>query len=233
MFTMFQSHMNVYALTGQKCDLHELGHNGDPASKGTLAVSKMIAWHMKHFAYLIAKLRDTTEGAGSLLDNVALVFLHEGGHGLDTATGEKNSTHSTENMACLIAGRAGGLKGGQHVAATGKHPANVLDHGDERGRRRREAWARSPATSRPCSADARAVPAAILDRLADPGGRTGRMRAVPPYPAPRRPILGALLVLAAASGLTACEGKVGAHARARAAAAPTGAAGSTGTSGRR
>jgi hypothetical protein len=125
-FTMFQSHMNVFALTGQKCDLHELGHNGDPASKGTLAVSKMIAWHMKHFAYLIGKLRDTSEGAGSLLDNVALVFLHEGGHGLDTATGKTNSTHSTENMAALIAGRAGGLKGGLHVAATGKHPANVL-----------------------------------------------------------------------------------------------------------
>src|SRR6185436_19030345 len=88
MFSMFQSHMNVYALTGQKCDLHELGHNGDPASKGTLAVSKMIAWHMKHFAYLIGKLRDTSEGAGSLLDNVALVCLH--------------------------------------VAATGKHPANIL-----------------------------------------------------------------------------------------------------------
>jgi len=126
MFSMFQSHMNVYALTGQKCDLHELGHNGDPASKGTLAVSKMIAWHMKHFAYLIGKLRDTSEGAGSLLDNVALVFLHEGGHGLDTATGKTNSTHSTENMAALIAGRAGGLKGGLHVAATGMHPANVL-----------------------------------------------------------------------------------------------------------
>src|SRR4029079_19758155 len=116
MFSMFQSHMNVYALTGQTCALHELGHNGDPASKGTLAVSKMIAWHMKHFAYLIGKLRDTSEGAGSLLDNVALVFLHEGGHGLDTATGKTNSTHSTENMAGLIAGRAAWLNGVRHVA---------------------------------------------------------------------------------------------------------------------
>jgi hypothetical protein len=124
--TMFQSHMNVYALCGAKCDLHELGHNGDPAIRGTLAVSKMIAWHMKHFAYLLAKLRDTKEGAGSLLDSTAALFLHEGGHGLDTATGKTNSTHSTENMACLIAGRAGGLKPGQHVVATGKHPANVV-----------------------------------------------------------------------------------------------------------
>jgi hypothetical protein len=126
MFTMFQSHMNMFPLTGQKADLHEVGHNGDPNSKGTLAVSKAIAWHMKHFAYLVGKLRDTTEGPGSLLDNTVLVFLHEGGHGLDTATGAVNSTHSTENMACLIAGRAGGLKPGQHVVATGKHPANVL-----------------------------------------------------------------------------------------------------------
>jgi hypothetical protein len=126
MFTMFQSHMNMFPLTGQKADLHEVGHNGDPNSKGTLAVSKAIAWHMKHFAYLVAKLRDTPEGPGSLIDNTALVFLHEGGHGLDTATGKIDSTHSTENMACLIAGRAGGLKPGQHVAATGKHPANVL-----------------------------------------------------------------------------------------------------------
>jgi len=126
MFTMFQSHLNMFPLTGQRCDLHEIGHNGDPASKGTLAVSKAIAWHMKHFAYLLGKLRDTPEGAGKLLDNCAVVFLHEGGHGLDTATAKTNSTHSTENMACLIAGRAGGLKPGQHVVATGKHPAHVL-----------------------------------------------------------------------------------------------------------
>jgi len=124
--TMFQSHMNVFALCGAHCDLHELGHNGDPVIRGTLAVSKMIAWHMKHFGYLIGKLRDTPEGGGKLIDNVAALMLHEGGHGLDTATGKLNSTHSTENMACLIAGRAGGLKPGQHVAATGKHPANVI-----------------------------------------------------------------------------------------------------------
>jgi hypothetical protein len=126
MFTMFQSHMNMFALVGAHCDLHEIGHNGDPVIRGTLAVSKAIAWHMKHFGYLVGKLRDTPEGAGKLIDNCAVLFLHEGGHGLDTATGKTNSTHSTENMACLIAGRAGGLKPGQHVVATGKHPANVI-----------------------------------------------------------------------------------------------------------
>jgi Protein of unknown function (DUF1552) len=124
--TMFQSHMNMYALTGARCDLHEIGHGGDPVQKGTLGVSKAIAWHVKHFAYLVGKFRDTAEGQGKLLDNSVMVFLNEGGHGLDTSSAKINSSHSTENMACLIAGRAGGLKPGKHVAATGKHPANVL-----------------------------------------------------------------------------------------------------------
>ncbi len=126
MFTMFQSHMNMHPLIGVSCDLHEIGHNGDSKNRGTLGVSKGIAWHMKHFAYLLAKLRDTPEAGGRLIDNTVALFLHEGGHGLDTATGKVNSSHSTENMACLIAGRAGGLKPGKHVVAAGKHPANVL-----------------------------------------------------------------------------------------------------------
>ncbi len=124
MFTMAQSHMNMFQLTGQATDLHEIGHGGVPG--GTLAVSKAIAWHMKHFAYLIAKLRDTPEMGGSVLDNCAILFLHEGGHGLDTSTGRTYSSHSTENMACLLAGGAGGLKAGQHVVADGMHPANVI-----------------------------------------------------------------------------------------------------------
>ena len=130
--------MNVFALTGQKCDLHELGHNGDPASKGTLAVSKMIAWHMKHFAYLIGKLRDTTEGAGSLLDNVALVFLHEGGHGLDTATGKTNSTHSTENMAAPDRRARRRPQGRPARRRHRQAPRQRPDHGDERRGRLRE-----------------------------------------------------------------------------------------------
>ena len=121
-FTMFQSHMNMYQLIGQPHDLHELGHG----SGGTLVVSQGIAWHMKHFGYLVSKLRDTPEGDGNLLSNTVLVFLHEGGHGRDPSSGDRYSSHSTENMACLIAGRAGGLRPGQHVVASGMHPASVL-----------------------------------------------------------------------------------------------------------
>jgi len=124
MFTMAQSHLNMFQLTGQATDLHEIGHCGVPG--GTAAVSTAIAWHMKHFAYLIDKFKNTPEGTGNLLDNTAMVFLHEGGHGYDPGGAKDNSAHSTENMACLTAGHAGGLEAGVHIAATGMHPANVL-----------------------------------------------------------------------------------------------------------
>lgn len=124
LYTMAQSHMNIFPIAGHPFDQHELGHSG----LGTTEVSKVIAWHVDLFASLVAKVRDTPEGAGSLLDSCAMVLLHEGGHGYDPAGGGKeNSSHSTERMACMIAGRAGGLKGGQHLAAEGLHPGNVLN----------------------------------------------------------------------------------------------------------
>lgn len=122
--TMFQSHLSMYQLTGQATDCHELGHGG--VSGGTMAVSKGIAWHVKHFTYLVQKFKDTPEGNGDMLDNMAIVFALEGGHGRDPGGQADNSSHSTENMAMMVAGRAGGLKPGQHVVAQGKHPANVL-----------------------------------------------------------------------------------------------------------
>jgi hypothetical protein len=121
MFTMSQSYLNVGKLTGVYNTIHNIGHSGS-----TPNVAKVIAWHMKHFGRLIAKIRDTQEGAGSMLDNFAGVFLHEAGHGFNPQDNQPFETHSTENMTALIAGRAGGLKGGKHVVATDKHPANVV-----------------------------------------------------------------------------------------------------------
>ena len=126
MFTMLQSHLNMNPLTGVPWDLHEIGHSG---SLGTQNMSDAIAWHIGHFARLLAKLRDTPEGNGNVLDNCAVLMLHEGGHGYDPAAGAMNSSHSTENMACLIAGRAGGLNPGRHVVAPAgsDHPVNVIN----------------------------------------------------------------------------------------------------------
>jgi hypothetical protein len=137
--TAFQSHMNVYPVTGNldspvpltrpiRADLHEVGHNGDADYRGQLAVSLCLQWHIGHYAYLLDKLKASPEGAGSVLDNCAIVFMPEAGHGrhLNTPSDTVPKTHSVEEMVLLVAGRAGGLKPGRHIAAQGAHPAQGL-----------------------------------------------------------------------------------------------------------
>ncbi len=123
LMTMAQSHMSIHPLTGIPYDQHELGHGGGT----TQDMSEIRAWHIDHFAYLCARLRDTPEGAGSVLDNCALVHFNEAGHGYDPGSGNENSTHSTENMCMLLAGRAGGLQAGQHVVTNNAHPGQVFN----------------------------------------------------------------------------------------------------------
>jgi hypothetical protein len=129
LYTMAQSHLNMFPFTGQRTDLHEIGHGGTGLPDVTHQVSIAIAWHMEFFAYLVAKMRDTDEGPGSLLDNCVISLMHEGGHGRDTSDQSGNtvdSSHSTENMAMLVAGRAGGLSPGRHIRTDQAHPAQVL-----------------------------------------------------------------------------------------------------------
>lgn len=123
MFTMLQSFMNVQPIGGVAEQAHNLNHGGPKE-----AHTQFIAWHVGHVARLVAKLRDTPEMGGSVLDHCAIVFLNEGGFGGDPFFGDDFSSHTTENMACLIAGGAGGLLGGQHLVAPAdrNHPGNVL-----------------------------------------------------------------------------------------------------------
>ena len=127
-FTFFQSFLNMVELTGQRSDLHELSHGsyGNLNEPIPLAMARGIAWHIKHYAYLIERFRDTPEAGGTMLDNTVIVYVNEGGHGDDPSSGTRNSPHSTENMAVLVAGKVGGLKAGHHIPAPGMHPANVL-----------------------------------------------------------------------------------------------------------
>ncbi len=128
LFQVTVSHcwMNMYQLTGQLSDLHEISHGGEGRLTEDTCVSlaRCINWHMKHWAYLIQKLRQTPEGAGTLLDNVGSVFTFEGGHGKDPESGATADAHSTENMAMIVAGA--GLKKGVPLPAAGKHPTSVL-----------------------------------------------------------------------------------------------------------
>ncbi|WP_157069978.1 DUF1552 domain-containing protein [Sandaracinus amylolyticus] len=131
--TTFQSHMSVLPVsemlgTPIYADLHEVGHNGDANTRGQFAVSLMMQWHVSHYAYLIDKMRGTSEGDGSLLDHSVVVFTPEAGHGrqLNDATTDFQ-THSVERMVMLVAGRGdGSLRTGQHVDAAGAHPAHCL-----------------------------------------------------------------------------------------------------------
>lgn len=130
--TTFQSHMNVTQVstdfgTPIRADLHEVGHNGDANTRGQLPVSLMLRWHVDIYAHLLSKLKSTMEGATSVLDNSAVIFLPEGGHGTQLNDGVSEfATHSVERMMMLIAGRAGGLSPGQHVDGQGAHPVSGL-----------------------------------------------------------------------------------------------------------
>jgi hypothetical protein len=137
--TAFQSHMNVFPITdgidspvpldrGILADLHEVGHNGDAEMRGQLMVSLCLEWHIKHWAYLMDKLQETPEGAGTMLDNSVLVFTPEAGHGrhLNSPSDTAPKTHSVEDMVMLIGGRAGGLSPGSHIPTGGAHPAQAL-----------------------------------------------------------------------------------------------------------
>ena len=92
-----------------------------------MPVSTCLQWHIAHYAYLLDKLKSTPEGAGNVLDNSAIIFMPEAGHGtqLNDAT-SPNATHSVEKMVLLVGGRAGGLKPGRHIATRAAHPGQVL-----------------------------------------------------------------------------------------------------------
>ena len=82
---------------------------------------------MKHFAYLVQKFATRPRRGGTMLDNTrAGVPATRAATASTPGAGRPDSSHSTENMACLVAGKVGGLKPGLHLQATGLHPAQVL-----------------------------------------------------------------------------------------------------------
>jgi hypothetical protein len=85
---------------------HSLSHHGNNKDKLT-KIAKINRFHVEQFAYLLKKLSDMPEGAGSLLDNTMLVY----GSGI----GDGNR-HNHNDLPILLAGRGGGLiQPGRHV----------------------------------------------------------------------------------------------------------------------
>jgi hypothetical protein len=92
-------------------------HNNDPDLIAHM--SKINRYHAQLFAQYLAKLRATPDGDGSLLDHMTILY----------GSGISNSTkHSGDNLPLLlVGGGAGRLKGGRHLAFSGKPTmANLL-----------------------------------------------------------------------------------------------------------
>lgn len=126
MFEHWKSYLNMAPAIGRTEDLHDLTHFGGP-NTGIGPQSDSLAWHVKHFARLAKKLKDTPDPDGTpILDRTVMTMIFEGGWGADPEAGGIGP-HSTENMVVLVAGgRALGLNPGRHIAGNEAHPAQVL-----------------------------------------------------------------------------------------------------------
>jgi hypothetical protein len=95
---------------------HPISHHQLEAEK-VEKTAKINAYHVKMFAYLLEKLRDTPDGDGKLLDHVTLIY----GAGI-----ADSNTHAPVNIPFLLAGGgSGNLKGGRHTNLRGVPLANL------------------------------------------------------------------------------------------------------------
>jgi len=97
---------------------HPLSHHND-IPELIAHMSKINRYHTELFSKYLARLRETPDGDGSLLDHMTILY----------GSGISNSTrHSGDNLPILVmGGGAGTLKGGRHLAYTDKPTmANLL-----------------------------------------------------------------------------------------------------------
>jgi hypothetical protein len=81
-------------------------------------VTKINVYHMELFGYFLNKLKNTPDGAGSLLDNSMIVY----GSGLSDG-----NQHAHSDLPVVVAGRgAGALKPGRHIRYTSGTPMTNL-----------------------------------------------------------------------------------------------------------
>ena len=104
---------SVPPIQGVTQDWHNLSHHGKDPDK--IAQLKIIELEqMKLLAGFLGKLKTSTEGASTLLDNTMVLY----GSNLGNA-----SSHVTRNMPILLAG--GGFRHGQHLAGDQKNNTPV------------------------------------------------------------------------------------------------------------
>lgn len=87
-------------------------------------------WFVDVYGRVLQRLAASREGAGTVLDHTAALFVMEGGKGLSddpqrSGDGGSDPNHSVDNALMLVGGRAGGLAPGRHISVSGRD----LHHG--------------------------------------------------------------------------------------------------------
>jgi hypothetical protein len=85
---------------------HPITHHQQEPEK-IAKVAKINAYHVLQFAYLLEKLKSTSEGDGSLLDHAMVIY--------GTGMGDCNAHDPRSIPLVLAGGGAGQLKGGRHI----------------------------------------------------------------------------------------------------------------------
>lgn len=93
-------------------DAHEIGHNGPQT-----AIISIAQWHATQLAYLLGRLRATSDGPTNMLDQTLVVWGNEI---------SKGSGHSTQNVPYVLAGRNGNkFRTGRFLKFAGRSNADL------------------------------------------------------------------------------------------------------------
>ncbi len=83
---------------------------GADTADGQRIMRDICRWHVSEFAYLLARLKSTPEGDGTLLDRTCLLFIHEHAEAND---------HKNNGLPAIVAGAKGRLVTNTHSKMTG------------------------------------------------------------------------------------------------------------------
>jgi hypothetical protein len=109
-----------YADCGLQGGFHgDFGHRQSPMGPeyATIGFNIGVRYAMSSLAYLLVKMKDTPDGAGTLLDN-SCVYA--------TSCVSESTTHSGLDYPLLLCGKVGGkLKGNSHIRLVGDNSSKV------------------------------------------------------------------------------------------------------------
>jgi hypothetical protein len=108
----------VYPECGVKAGFHNASHHGERENR-ILEFAQINQYHVSLLPYFLEKMKRTSDGDGSLLDNTLIIY--------GSPMGNSNAHNHKRCPLLLFGGASGHLKGNLHLKATDGTPmANVL-----------------------------------------------------------------------------------------------------------